>query len=174
MREIGKLSNRDLIGELKRLLERDAKLEAELLLFLGEVDARRLFLQEACSSMFVYCTEILGLSEACAYHRIGAARAARRRRPRRSRRRQATRSRSPFWCGPSRPWRNIGRSGTHLQSGTRCRTPPRVRNRGRLVWQRRPEVPSRRRRESPSGAATARSAAERREAAFLAPRRSAA
>ena len=78
MLEVGKLSNEDLLGQLKGLLSRDAKLEAELLLFLGEVDARRLYLDEACSSMFVYCTRELGLSEACAYHRIGAARAARK------------------------------------------------------------------------------------------------
>jgi hypothetical protein len=78
MLELAELSNEDLIGELKGLLRKSARLEAELLLFLGEVDARRLYLDEACSSMFVYCTRELGLSEACAYHRIGAARAARR------------------------------------------------------------------------------------------------
>ena len=44
---------------------------------LGEVDARKLYLQEASSSIFVYCTRVLHFSESVAYHRIAAARAAR-------------------------------------------------------------------------------------------------
>ena len=44
---------------------------------LAEVDARRLYLREACSSIFVYCTQVLHFSESTAYHRIAAARAAR-------------------------------------------------------------------------------------------------
>ena len=78
MLEVARLANEDLIDKLKNALRTDAKLEAELLLLLGEVDARQLYLDHACSSMFLYCTRVLGLSEACAYHRIGAARAARR------------------------------------------------------------------------------------------------
>ena len=77
MSEVKDLSNEALIKELKSLLQKDATLEAELLLFLGEVDFRRLYLDQACSSMFVYCTQVLGLGEACACHRIRAARAAR-------------------------------------------------------------------------------------------------
>ncbi|MBW2359932.1 MAG: hypothetical protein JRG84_03435 [Deltaproteobacteria bacterium] len=49
-----------------------------MLRHLGEVDARRLYLEEACSSMFVYCVRVLHFSEAAAYKRIRAARAARR------------------------------------------------------------------------------------------------
>ena len=51
---------------------------AELIALLGEVDARRLYLGEGCASLFSYCTRILHLSEHAAYHRIEAARAARR------------------------------------------------------------------------------------------------
>ena len=51
---------------------------AELLALLGEVDSRRLYLGEGCSSLFTYCTQVLHLSEHAAYHRIEAARAARR------------------------------------------------------------------------------------------------
>ena len=45
---------------------------------LGELDARRLYLGEGCSSLFSYCTRVLHLSEHAACHRIEAARAARR------------------------------------------------------------------------------------------------
>ena len=51
---------------------------ADLLALLGELDARRLYLGEGCSSLFTYCTQVLHLSEHAAYHRIEAARAARR------------------------------------------------------------------------------------------------
>jgi hypothetical protein len=49
----------------------------ELLRLLAELDARRLYLGEGCSSLFSYCTQVLHLSEHAAYHRIEAARAAR-------------------------------------------------------------------------------------------------
>ncbi len=51
--------------------------EADLVAYIGEVDARRLYAREACSSMFTYATERLHLSEDEAYLRITAARAAR-------------------------------------------------------------------------------------------------
>ena len=51
--------------------------EAELVAHIAEVDARRLFAREACSSMFAYCTQRLLFSEAEAYLRIAAARASR-------------------------------------------------------------------------------------------------
>jgi hypothetical protein len=43
-----------------------------------EVDSRRLYLGEGCSSLFTYCTRVLHLSEHAAYGRIEAARASRR------------------------------------------------------------------------------------------------
>jgi 5-methylcytosine-specific restriction endonuclease McrA len=42
-----------------------------------EIDSRRLYLGEGCASMFVYCTQVLQMSEGGAYNRIEAARAAR-------------------------------------------------------------------------------------------------
>ena len=45
---------------------------------LAEMDARKLYLGEGCSSLFTYCTRVLYLSEYAAYGRIEAARAARR------------------------------------------------------------------------------------------------
>ena len=51
---------------------------AELIVFLGEVERRKLYLERAYASMFAFCTEALGLSEGAAYRRIGAARLARK------------------------------------------------------------------------------------------------
>jgi hypothetical protein len=47
----------------------------ELVELLSEIDARRLYLGQGCSSLFTYCTQVLRLSESAAYHRIEAARA---------------------------------------------------------------------------------------------------
>jgi hypothetical protein len=66
-----------LLRRLVELLEQARVSEAELVAHIGEVDARRLYAREAAPSMFVYCTERLHLSEAEAYLRIAAARAAR-------------------------------------------------------------------------------------------------
>jgi hypothetical protein len=51
---------------------------ANLVAGLGEMDARRLYLGQGCSSMFTYCTQVLHLAEHAAFNRIEAARAARR------------------------------------------------------------------------------------------------
>ena len=51
--------------------------EADLVAHIAEVDARRLYAQQASPSMFAWCIERLHLSEAEAYLRIGAARASR-------------------------------------------------------------------------------------------------
>jgi hypothetical protein len=67
-----------LLARLKALLARDHQLCADLLAHLAEVDARKLYLDQACSSMFVYCVERLHMSEPTAYKRIEAARVARR------------------------------------------------------------------------------------------------
>ncbi len=57
------ISDQELLCELKRLVVGSAALEAELLARLAEVDARKLYLREACSSMFVYCTKVLHFAE---------------------------------------------------------------------------------------------------------------
>ncbi len=72
------LTDHELLRRLRDLAARSANLEADLLNHLAEVDARELYLGEGCASMFVYCTEVLHFSEAAAYHRIQAARAARK------------------------------------------------------------------------------------------------
>src|SRR5207302_10737098 len=72
------LDDEILLARLRELVDRDHALTAELLVHLGEVDGRRLYLGKACSSMFVYCTQVLGFSEGVAYVRIEVARAARK------------------------------------------------------------------------------------------------
>jgi hypothetical protein len=72
------LGDRELLARVKRLAECERVATAELVASLAELDARRLYLGEGCSSMFTYCTQVLHLSEHAAYSRIEAARAARR------------------------------------------------------------------------------------------------
>ena len=72
------LSDGALVDELRALVGERNRIEAELLLRLAEVDRRRLYLDEAVDSMFRYCVERLGLSEAAAAKRIQVARLSRR------------------------------------------------------------------------------------------------
>ena len=72
------LSDPELLVEVRRLAGQERKATARSIAALGELDARRLYLGEGCSSLFTYCTQILHLSEHAAYGRIEAARAARR------------------------------------------------------------------------------------------------
>jgi hypothetical protein len=75
---LSELPNGELVAEVKRLAERERSVTACLIASLAELDARRLYLDEGCSSLFTYCTQVLHLSEHAAYGRIEAARAARR------------------------------------------------------------------------------------------------
>src|SRR5687768_2599250 len=72
------MSDREVVERLRELLGEERRLTAAVLLHLGEVEARRLYLSAACSSMFVYCARVLGMSEDEALKRIQAARAMRR------------------------------------------------------------------------------------------------
>ena len=67
-----------LLADLAALVATDRHTTAALLAHLAEVEHRRLFLPAACSSMFVYATQVLGFSEDAALKRIRAARVARR------------------------------------------------------------------------------------------------
>ena len=71
------LSDDQLLLEVKRLAHCERRATAALIRALVEFDTRKLFLREGCSSLFTYCTQELHLSEAAAYNRIEAARAAR-------------------------------------------------------------------------------------------------
>jgi len=71
-------ANGALLAETIRLAAEERLATGRLIAALAEVDARKLYLGEGCSSLFVYCTRVLHLSEHAAYSRIEAARAAQR------------------------------------------------------------------------------------------------
>lgn len=72
------LSDNQLLQDLSELLAGSARVEARIVAHLTEVEERRLHLKAACSSLFDYCLRRIGLSESEAFHRITAARLARR------------------------------------------------------------------------------------------------
>lgn len=72
------LSDRELLTRVCDAAQQERRVTAALIALLAELDARRLYLGEGCSSLFTYCTQVLHLSEHAAYNRIEAARAARR------------------------------------------------------------------------------------------------
>ena len=72
------MSDDELLVEVGRLAVHERQATAHLIASLAELDARRLYLGQGCSSLFTYCTQVLRLSEHAAYGRIEAARAARR------------------------------------------------------------------------------------------------
>jgi hypothetical protein len=63
------LSDGDLIAEVNRLASPERAAIANLVVALGEMDARRLYLGQGCSSMFTYCTQLLHLAEHVAFNR---------------------------------------------------------------------------------------------------------
>jgi hypothetical protein len=67
----------DLLHQLFQLVMQSRGVEAEVVAHVAEVERRRLYAREACSSMFEYCRRILRLRENEAYLRITVARAAR-------------------------------------------------------------------------------------------------
>src|SRR5687768_9145027 len=74
---LGHLSDHALLSGVAELTRSQHLLTAKLLAHLAEVDARKLYLSEACSSLFAYCRDRLGFSEDEAYRRVEAARIAR-------------------------------------------------------------------------------------------------
>jgi len=68
------LSDPELIGEVTRLAALECKATASLVAALAELDARRLYLGQGCSSMFTYCTQVLHLrrTRSVQPHRGGA------------------------------------------------------------------------------------------------------
>ena len=69
-----KVLDSELIQKLKSLVRNERELIAEILRHLREVEKRKLYLQRGYSSMFAFCTEALGYSEAEAHIRIQAMR----------------------------------------------------------------------------------------------------
>jgi hypothetical protein len=71
-----RLSDADLLAATRRLAGRCRQADAELILHLAEVDARKLFASEGYPSMFRWCMAELALSEDEVFKRITVARAA--------------------------------------------------------------------------------------------------
>ena len=57
------LRDEELLAHLQRLLRNDRALTAQLIVHVGEVDARGLYREHAYASMFVYAVEALHMSE---------------------------------------------------------------------------------------------------------------
>lgn len=75
---LAELSDRELLDATAQAASRERRSTTDLIVLLAEVDARRLYLGEGYSSLFMYCTQALHFSEPAAYRRIAAAREARR------------------------------------------------------------------------------------------------
>src|SRR5262247_481118 len=74
---VDSLSDDELLARTGELVARGRRIEAALIAHMAEVDRRKLYLGQACSSMFAYATERLRLSESQAYDRITVARSSR-------------------------------------------------------------------------------------------------
>lgn len=75
---LGDLTDREVLARVHDAVRDERVATARLIALLMEIDTRRLYLGEGCSSLFTYCTQVLHLSEHAAYNRIETARAARR------------------------------------------------------------------------------------------------
>ena len=60
---VTRLSDDALISRVKQLAAQEREATVALIAHLAELDARRLYLAEGCSSLFTYCTQVLHLSE---------------------------------------------------------------------------------------------------------------
>ena len=77
MLNLKSLRDEDLLRQPSELVRQSRRVEADVVAHIGEVERRRLYAREACSSMFEYCRRVLGLRENEAYLRITVARTAR-------------------------------------------------------------------------------------------------
>ncbi len=71
---VGSLSDRELLRQTGTLVQHERHLLGAVIDHLSEIEARRLYLQRGCSSLFDYAVRELGYSEAAAGRRIGAVR----------------------------------------------------------------------------------------------------
>ena len=67
-----------LLQGFSRLVDEDRRKTATLIAYIAEIDRRKLYLELAYPSMFAFCTERFGMSEAIAHKRIRGGRAASR------------------------------------------------------------------------------------------------
>jgi len=73
-----RLSDKALLAKVNMLAQGSREVTVELIVHLAELDRRKLHRGEGPGKLFVYCTAVLRFSEAAAWNRIKAARAARK------------------------------------------------------------------------------------------------
>src|SRR5512147_642070 len=78
LESLRRLSDDGFVARLKGLAARERRATALLVAHIAELDTRDLCLREGYPSLFVYCRDVLALSEHEAYNRIEVARTARR------------------------------------------------------------------------------------------------
>src|SRR5512135_1716118 len=78
MTSLSSLSNPELVAMLSAAVRTESAASAEVIAHLAELDRRKLYLEEACSSLFSYCVDRLGYSDDSAVRRVRVARAAQR------------------------------------------------------------------------------------------------
>jgi hypothetical protein len=76
--DVRRVADHELLSRLERLVKADRALSVKLLVHLGEVEARKLYLERGFSSMYDYCSTALGMSEAETYLRLLAAKSGKR------------------------------------------------------------------------------------------------
>jgi len=64
------LSDNALLEKVEELIRRERRITFNVVIHLGEVERRRIYVHEGYASMFDYCTRGLGYSESAAYRRI--------------------------------------------------------------------------------------------------------
>ena len=64
------LSNDELLAATRDLVRRSSSMEADLLVHLGEIDERKLYLDRAYSSMFIFCPVVLSVTINSVFHML--------------------------------------------------------------------------------------------------------
>jgi len=72
------MNDDDLISTTRELTRNSNGVEADLLLYLGEIDARKIYRERASPSMIAFCMREFNFSEGAAFNRITVARAVRK------------------------------------------------------------------------------------------------
>jgi len=76
--DLHSIDDKELLSETKTLRKKEQELLLEILLYIAEVDTRKLYREAAYPSMFAYLQSGLGYSGGGAYRRLQVARAIRR------------------------------------------------------------------------------------------------
>jgi hypothetical protein len=73
-KNIKTLSNLELNENILNLVKSERKITHQILLYINELELRKLYFTDACNSMFEFLIKKLGYSESAAYRRLSAAR----------------------------------------------------------------------------------------------------